>query len=154
MTPSAVERLKKDHRYSQALTLGYLAGLNGEEPDAELGEINPRYDEGWLLGAAAREAGVTPKKFMGYHEEAELPVKRGHVVTIKKGTLVYYRGQTKPAKRTYRVIVNHILPGQNMYLEGSAFRQEVKPMVSPTVRWPGSGGYWSEVDINDIPEAQ
>lgn len=32
--------------------------------------------------------------------------------------------------------------------------EEVRtPIDNPTVRWPGEGGYWFEVDINDIPEA-
>jgi len=26
------------------------------------------------------------------------------------------------------------------------------PISNPSVRWPGAGGYWNEVDINDILE--
>ena len=140
-------------RYHQALTIGYLAGLRGEEPDAELGRINPQYDEGWLRGAEERQQGVQPKKYMGFHRDDELPVKRGDVVTIKKGTLIRCNGSTKPAGRTYRIIVRSLGCGSNLYVEGNAFRQTVRPLTCPTVMWGGTGGYWAEADINDIPEA-
>ncbi len=141
-------------RYHQALTIGYLAGLRGEDPDAELGRLNPRYEEGWLLGAEDRQKGVQPKKYMGYHGDAQLPIKQGQVVTIRKGTLVRCNGVTKPAGRTYKVIVRSLGCGCNIFVEGNAFREQVRPMTSPTVIWAGTGGYWAEADINDIPEAQ
>jgi len=139
-------------RYHHALTIGYLAGLRGEDPDAELGRLNPRYDDGWLLGAADRERGVQPKRFMGYHRDSELPIKPGDVVTIKKGTLVRCNGETKPAGRTYKVIVRSLGCGSNLCVEGNAFRETTYPITCPTVIWAGTGGYWAEADINDVVE--
>jgi hypothetical protein len=149
-----VDATTRADRYSNALTLGYLAGLRGEDPDPEMSRLSERYDDGWLLGAADREQGATPKKFMGYCDKNVLPVKQGDTVTIKKGTLVRCNGVTKPAGRTYKVRVNHVQSGRNLYIEGNAFRREITPIMNPTVVWPGSGGYWAEADINDIPEAQ
>jgi hypothetical protein len=150
-----LERMKSDpcSRFSQALTIGYLEGLLGNEPDAELGRANPRYEEGWLLGAGDRERGIEPKRFMGYHRDDELPIKQGSVVTIKKGTLVRCNGVVKPAGRTYKVIVRSLGCGSNLLIEGSAFREQSHPLTCPTVMWSGTGGYWAEADINDIPEA-
>ncbi len=141
-------------RHAYALTLGYLAGLHGEEPDPVMSDVSREYDEGWLMGIDAHDRGVKAPKYLGYHDDSDLPVKRGDVVTIKKGTMIRHRGQVKPAGRTYQVTINHLMNGQNAMVEGNAFRKVVRDIKPPTVVWPGSSGYWSEVDINDIPEAQ
>ncbi len=54
----------------------------------------------------------------------------------------------KPAGRSYTVKVDHILQGAE-YLSLT----DGKVVDNPKVCWPGSGGYWSQVDINDILEA-
>jgi len=76
----------------------------------------------------------------GYIPRDELPIKQGDRVTIKKGTLVRNVNKgTAPAGRNYKVTIHHFISGSRH---------------SPTmVVWPGSGGYWSECDINDVPEA-
>jgi len=139
-------------KFADAMTIGYLAGLRGEDPDSEMSHVHSNYDEGWLMGDADRERGVPAPKYLGYHDD--LPIKQGQIVTIKKGTMVRCNGVTKPAGRTYKITIHHILPGQNLYVEGNAFRRTVHPVMTPKVVWPGSGGYWAEADINDIPEAQ
>lgn len=95
--------------------------------------------------------------FTGYTPNDQLPLKKGDVVTICKGVLVRTtRPSRRPhggghpyvretAGRTYKIVVDHVLNGTSG--EGVA-------SINPSVRWPGSGGYWCEVDINDIPEAQ
>ncbi len=102
------------------------------------------------------------KRFEGYHEERDLPVKRGDLVTIPKGTRIRTTMpakdkagyQTKIAGRTYQVKVNHILNGVTLTEEfARSHGVTAGPTRNPSVRWPGSGGYWFEVDINDIPEA-
>ena len=93
---------------------------------------------------------TTSPRFVGYHDEHSLPIKRGDTVTIVKGTPVRNRGKTKPAGRTYKIKVDHLLPGctdRPFSSEGPVHKS------NPLVRWGGSGGYWSEVDINLIPEA-
>ena len=95
----------------------------------------------------------TPK-FVGYCEI--LPIKRGDTVTITKGVMVKHTGQgypTKPAGRTFKVKVHHLLNGSNLMVTGRHEHEE-RPASPPVVRWAGSGGYWREVDINEIPEAQ
>jgi hypothetical protein len=83
-------------------------------------------------------------KFEGYIPDHELPIKRGDTVTIPKGTLVKnVRTGVTIAGRTYKVKVDHFISGMT--------HDQVK--IPPKVCWAGSGGYWSEVDINDIPEA-
>jgi hypothetical protein len=87
------------------------------------------------------------QKFIGYYSDEELPIKPGMVVTIKKGTIVKTYGRDpKPAGKTYKVKVDHILNGCTRHLGESQ-------IVNPAVRWAGPGGYWSAVDINLIPEA-
>ena len=48
----------------------------------------------------------------GYNEN--LPINRGDVVTIPKGTLIKYRGELKEITRAYRVKVDHVLSGQSI----------------------------------------
>jgi len=95
---------------------------------------------------------MTP--FTGYVPNDQLPVKKGDVVTIRKGVTVH---TTRPAKnrkgyvrhtagRTYKIVVDHVLNGTHHI--------EDEWHTNPSVRWPGTGGYWCEVDINDIPEVQ
>lgn len=108
--------------------------------------------------------------YFGYHPEHKLPIKQGDTVLIKKGTLVKnIHFGTKPAGRTYRVKVNHTLPGQSIpffdvvryHGDRFKFTQEhlkfadqnsslLIPIRNPSVCWPGPGGYWSEVDINQV----
>jgi hypothetical protein len=90
-------------------------------------------------------------KFFGNYDTAELPIKPGMTVTIKKGTMVKTVGrEPKPAGRTYKVKVNHILSGVTRHRN---HREDEVDFQNPKVVWAGPGGYWSEVDINDIPEA-
>lgn len=94
---------------------------------------------------------MSDQKFVGYHEESELPIKPGMTVTIRKGTIVKTVGrEPKPAGRNYKVTVHHILPGVTRHRD---FRNDQIDFVNPSVCWPGPGGYWSEADINSIPEA-
>jgi hypothetical protein len=102
--------------------------------------------------AEARDLGLLgeKRKFEGYCEN--LPIKKGMEVTILKGTMVYSTGHDpKPAGRTYKVKVHHTICGSNQYL---GYHNEVIPPRNPRVCWAGSGNYWTEVDINDVPEAQ
>lgn len=139
--------------YTNAITVGYVTGLAGEDPDPQL-ENYSEYADGWLMGCADREAGKKLPKYLGFSRDADLPVKQGQEVTILKGTVVRCNGVTKQAGRTYKVKIHHILSGTNIYVEGNAFRRELHPMTSPTICWAGTGGYWAEADLNDIPEAQ
>ncbi len=107
-------------------------------------------------------------KYIGYHEDNELPIKRGDVVTIPKGTTVRTMHPSRKlyvTKRSQKVTVDHILNGiglpeghprcDEFYRafhdhETSATRQ----IRNPSIRWPGTGGYWCEADINDVLEAK
>lgn len=79
----------------------------------------------------------------------DLPIKRGHQVTIPKGAVIHnlHKG-TYVAGRTYKVKVDHVLSGHRSHDNNG---EDIHH--PPKVRWPGTGGYWSEVDINDVPEA-
>lgn len=46
------------------------------------------------------------KQFIGYHEDGDLPIKKGDMVTILKGTTIrstHPQMRTKVAGRTYKV---------------------------------------------------
>ena len=90
------------------------------------------------------------QKYVGYCPKHELPFKAGDSVLIPKGTMVrnLHRGEY-PAGRTYTVTVNHILSGAE-YQNGGP---DGPTVINPKVCWAGTGGYWSECDINDILEA-
>lgn len=101
---------------------------------------------------------MTGKRFDGYHDDHEIPVKKGDVVTIRKGVTIRTmrskpEDRTRVAGRTYRVVVDHILNGMNRPPDDPR-HNKTYPVHNPAVRWTGAGGYWYEVDINDIPEAQ
>lgn len=128
---------------------GYLDGLNGQDPNPEMDRTND-YADGYLAGMADREAGVKPRKYTGY--TSELPVAKGQVVTIPKGTVIQHTGSgpAKVARRTYKVTVHHTCSGIGAY-QDYHMGGVVRPS-NPKVVWLGAGNYWHEVDINDIPE--
>lgn len=100
------------------------------------------------------------KKFEGYCDTHSLPIKQGMTVTIRKGVMVktVYK-EAKPAGKTYKIKVHHILPGRTKihHLQESIppynFMEVKEHLDNPKLVWAGPGGYWSEVDINDVPEA-
>ena len=129
--------------------------------------------------------------YVGYVPENKLPFRQHQEIVIPKGTPVRHRGRVRPAGRTYRIVVDHVLPGSSKAIvsitkeersqypkdahlfaefdrlreasdsaEGDEahrlFREAYDmriPLSSPSVRWAGTGGYWSEADINDLLEA-
>ena len=102
-------------------------------------------------------------RFVGYYQDSDLPdaVQQGRKVTIKKGTMVKVFGrEPKPAGKTYKITVNHIMPGITN-IEDVIDRSGDKPRLlkkhthesNPRVCWAGPGGLWAEADMNDIPEA-
>ncbi len=105
---------------------------------------------------------TSSKKFVGYYEYYQLPVKKGQTVTIKKGTAIKTTlpdpaKRERVAGRTYKVLVDHVLPGRStcdqVWDEATRTYVEVRTHYdNPSVRWAGEGGYWFEVDINDLPE--
>lgn len=99
-------------------------------------------------------------KFPGYHKDEHLPIKPGQTVTIRKGVEVKTVGKDpKPAGKTYRVKVHHLLSGisEPMYKpedpSADRFGYVFVPKMNPMVVWAGPGGYWSQADVNLIPEA-
>lgn len=123
-------------------------------------------------------------RFEGYHDDHQLPFKRGQKVVIPAGVTVRSMGSrgTYVTKRAQTVAIHHFLPGQSIsnhlalndkdyyyplkakgfdfsaleklreenhleYYEGRVATQ------NPTVVWAGTGGYWCDVDINDILDA-
>lgn len=89
-------------------------------------------------------------KFIGFHTDDALPIKRGDTVTILKGTPIRHNGKDHRAGRTYKVKVDHVLNGCTDTHSDHARKVN---MSNPCVRWAGTGSYWSAVDINLIPEA-
>jgi len=82
-------------------------------------------------------------KYVGYVPKEKLPIKQNDKILIPKGTFIrsmYPRRNEYYSKKSIRVNVHHILSGSS---NGS----------NPKVVWAGSSGYWAEVDINDVLEA-
>lgn len=79
----------------------------------------------------------------GYLSRLQMPVKKGDIVVIPAGTRVktmHPQRDFYTLKRRQRVKVHHVLGG---FTDGD----KVTP---PVVCWAGAGGYWCEVDINDV----
>lgn len=89
-------------------------------------------------------------RYVGYHEDHQLPFKQGQWVLIPKGTTIKttYHG-TRQAGRSYAVKIHHLGCGRNLPV-GHPRHNESYPVENPSVVWPGPGGYWSEADINDV----
>jgi hypothetical protein len=94
-------------------------------------------------------------KFEGYIEK--LPIHSGDKITIPKGTMVRSHGESKPAGKTFTVTVHHVLNGYEPNDADIAYAERhgrTAAGFNPKAVWAGSGGYWCEVDMNDIPEAK
>ena len=78
-----------------------------------------------------------------YPEHQPLPVRKGHVVTIPRGTPVRHGKRVKPAGRTYKVKVHHIICG--VRFEGED--------TNPVVTWLGANGESCQTDMYFLPEA-
>lgn len=130
---------------------GYMDGLIGNEPDAQLTGLN-EYDDAWLVGAADRENGVKPST---YAVLDTLPEMRGREVLIPKGTIVKMTGKDpKPAGRTYKVKIDHTLSPCAAYWDTSV-GWDRKELVRPRpvmVVWAGASGYWAEAALSDVKE--
>jgi hypothetical protein len=46
---------------------------------------------------------------------------------------------------------HHVLPGCISY---RTYHGETSPEYNPMVVWAGSGGYWTEADINDVEKVE
>jgi hypothetical protein len=93
----------------------------------------------------------TKYRFPGYVEDKNsYPFKKGDIVIIPKGTYIKTTGGRPdgPAGKTYKVKIDHFISG--CYYEDSSYGYRID---NPIVRWAGTGGYWHDVDINDILEA-
>lgn len=146
-----LQRLLDDpiFRHHDAMTIGYLVALRGyPEPLEIMRSVGNGYEDGLLLGTQAREAGIAPL-FLGYLPDEMMPVKKDQEVTIPKGALIMHRGKTTLNARTRKVKVHHTISGANFYRD---HHNTLHTITTPKIVWPGSGGYWSEVDMNEIPE--
>lgn len=103
----------------------------------------------------------TKTKYVGSMLDSEFPLKHGDVVTVKRGTPIFHRGEWRLARRTYKVKIHHfsaiwtsaakrLVPYPNNWPEPV---ETVNGVLCPAICFPGSGGYWSDINLNDIPEA-
>lgn len=134
-----------------------MAGLKGENPDEAMAKSDD-YSDGWLAGATERdrrlalgvaESEIVPK-YLG--PCAELPLKRGDEVFIPKGTTVntIHYGE-RHAGRAYKVKLHDIHPGMPAYRDfHSRDAAYIQPPTTPKLLWAGTGGYWSEADLNEV----
>lgn len=155
-----IRRLLKDPvlRHAEALTIGYLSAFRGYDKPAEMAATNSEdFERGWALGEQARKEQATKEgpapTFLGYYPDVEIPLTKGQVITLPAGSRVTYKGVTKVSTKARKVRVDHIISGSNYHIRKNHDREEVQPITAPKVRWAGSGGYWAEVDINQVPEA-
>lgn len=121
--------------------------------------------------AAWMETNQYERKFVGpfndpFKDQMVRINEQGRKVTIRKGTRIYgvftdcqrlsqqmYKDEFGReyflAGRTYKVTVHSA--GQGSYWIDRSRDNHVN-LHNPQVTWPGPGGYWRHVDINEIPE--
>lgn len=142
-----IETMTTMHPDCSVLHQGYMAGLKGEEPSSNLQD----YEDGWLAGAEDREKLGSDPVLPKYLGPCETPLKRGDEVSIPKGTTIstIYHGVRK-AGRTYTVKLHDVYPGMPAYRDyGYSSGVIIRP-TAPKLVWPGTGGYWSEADLNEV----
>ena len=118
-------------------------------------------------------------KYIGFHDTKDLPFKKGQTVVIPAGVVVRSTNPSareRVTKRKQTIKVNHLMNGREVddrdfkryWPDATPYKSYERFMESnsgkkystgiwhvlenPSVVWPGSGGYWCEVDINDILE--
>lgn len=116
-------------------------------------------------------------KYIGYRNQTELPFKKGDTVFIPAGITVKSMNPSVSSyvtKRKQIVKIHHILCGMEVndahyqryhekdshicsyekFIEssdGGKYSVGIWHVINnPQIVWAGSGGYWNEVDINDI----
>lgn len=115
-------------------------------------------------------------KLLGFHYHEQLPFKKGEKVKISKGTFVHSTNPKHKSnlgrhygsfylKRDLWVTIHHFGCGQSVeehdYLKDYKDIYPDAPIIetqyglryatqNPSVIWAGSGGYWHEVDINEV----
>jgi uncharacterized protein YjlB len=89
---------------------------------------------------------MSEKKYIGYHKTVTLPIKKGDMVIIPKGTKYHSMkdGKYHTAGKSYKVKVDHVLCGAQW------MDRDKEIIQNPEVSWAGSGGYWHRADINDV----
>ena len=100
--------------------------------------------------------GCTDGQHTGFHEDAELPIKKGDRVRIRAGAEIWSTLPDPKRKRftlsRSRVITVHSMDcGQSKCIgyapEGAALWQ---PQDNPGVCWTGTGGYWHHAKLSDV----
>jgi hypothetical protein len=72
------------------------------------------------------------------------PFIRGQEVVIPAGTPVRHRGDVRLSRRTQTITV---FSTSNGWLDLWGDRHDRGAAILPTITWPGSGGYWSDVQV-------
>lgn len=124
---------------------GYMAGLNGEDPD-ENAARSQEYESGWLAGCEDREKGIRPSKYLG---PCEIPIRRKAEVTIPRGTKVTRGRKIQETRRSYKVRLHDVYPGNPAYVDYRNQGVVVRP-TEARVLWAGAGSYWAEANLGDV----
>lgn len=89
-----------------------------------------------------REQRVDRAKFIGPFRRN--PFARGQTVVIRKGSIVRRNGQDVVVRRSYRIRIHSIG-------EGFSHEDHGPVVVNPSITWPGTGGYWTDLDLGKSP---
>jgi hypothetical protein len=108
-------------------------------------------------------------KYLGYCKDQVHPFQKGEEIIIPKGTIVKSMNPSKreyTLKRNQKIKIAHLRSGMDCpeyhykryYSEKQYPTKEVNGekrycIANPGVSWAGGGGYWCEVDVNDLLKA-
>lgn len=108
-----------------------------------------------MTSEPCKRCGRTDGRHTGYHDDSELPFKRGDRVRVKAGAILH---TTLPDpskkelvnKRARTVTVNHVDNGMSEHIRYGDNGEDIwRHLHDPGVVWPGAGGYWHSAKMSD-----
>ncbi len=103
-----------------------------------------------------KRCGSPDGKHVGYHDEGELPFKRGDRVRVRAGAVLHTSlpDPTKRElvnKRTRSITVFRVHNGMSEHLGYGPRGEDLwRHLDEPAVVWPGAGGYWHYAKMSDV----
>jgi hypothetical protein len=105
--------------------------------------------------APCSRCGLTDGRHMGYHDDHELPIRRGQCVRLRAGavlrtTLPDPDKRSLVNKRSRVITVMSIHNGRSKHVGYNDKMEDLwQHLDEPQVVWPGTGGYWHYANMSD-----
>lgn len=104
--------------------------------------------------------GRSDGQHVGYHEDAELPIKRGDRVRVRSGAEIWTT-LPDPSRKQFKLTRSRVVTVHSMdcgcsdvagYAAGGV--PIWRHLDDPGVCWTGTGGYWHHAKLSDVERAE